>query len=281
MRPPLLPSAEQTWTMDDGYVIRGRVWNPAHSPSRTIVYLHGIQSHGGWFEWSASILAQAGAAVVFPDRRGSGLNQAARGDTPSAERWIQDARCIGDWARVRFETHTLDLVGVSWGGRIACDWALRQPTEIERLLLICPGIFPAVAVGWRARLAIGRALLVDPTRQFEIPLRDPALFTDNAAGRTFIAHDPLKLTAATARFLWHSKKLDRRLARSGPNMLPARTTLLLAGCDRIVRNQPTEAWLRRICRVEPDVQKFLDDAHTLEFAEDVSRFEAALRSWVR
>ena len=279
MRPPLLPPEQNSWQMDDGYVIRGRVWNAGQHAQRTIVYLHGIQSHGGWFEWSASVLAQSGAAVVLPDRRGSGLNAESRGDVPNVERWLADARAIGAWARAEFRTPAVDVVGVSWGGKIACQWALEHASEIRRVLLVCPGVFPAVDVGLRARMAIGRALLVNPTRQFEIPLSDPALFTDNPAGQAFIEQDPLKLTTASARFLWLSRKIDRRLARMDRESLTAEVTLLLAGRERIIRNAPTEAWLRRICGQPPRVELFSDDAHTLEFAADVGRLRDTLESW--
>ena len=279
MRAPLRPPAQHRWKMDDGYVIRGRVWAAATRPMRTVVYLHGIQSHGGWFEWSASVLAHGGANVVLPDRRGSGRNEVARGDTPSAQQWLEDARCIGQWAHSKFGAPTVDLVGVSWGGKIACQWALEHPSEVGRVLLICPGIFPAVDVGLRTRLAIGRALLVNPTRPFEIPLSNPALFTDNPQGRAFIAQDPLKLTTASARFLWHSRKIDRQLARADKHAMQAPATVLLAGRERIIRNSPTEKWLRRVCQTEPHVELFSDDAHTLEFAADVAKLRDTLEHW--
>ena len=55
-----------------------------------MLYLHGIQSHGGWFEGSACYLAEKGLHVLLPDRRGSGLNEAERGHARSAGRLLQD-----------------------------------------------------------------------------------------------------------------------------------------------------------------------------------------------
>ncbi|MBN2447880.1 MAG: alpha/beta hydrolase, partial [Phycisphaerae bacterium] len=91
MHQPLTPCEHQSWQMSDGYVVNGRVWPARDRAIRpAIIYLHGIQSHGAWFEWSASVLAQAGNMVVLPDRRGSGLNDEARGDTPTRNRWLDD-----------------------------------------------------------------------------------------------------------------------------------------------------------------------------------------------
>ncbi len=266
--------------MSDGYVVAGRVWPPRRRrPRRSILYLHGIQSHGGWFEHSASLLAEAGDAVILPDRRGSGLNKAARGDTPSMQRWLDDLDEIAAWAAGRFGPPRTDVVGVSWGGKLAAAWALRRPEQVVQLLLIAPGLYPKVDVGMRTRLAIGRCVVTRPRRRFEIPLSDPALFTDNPAGRAFIRDDPLKLSRATARFFWHSRKLDRLLLRAGHARLRTDATLLLAADDRIIRQQPTKNWFERATGGAGRVL-VLPGTHTLEFAAHPDRFYQTLTSWV-
>jgi acylglycerol lipase len=267
--------------MSDGYTVRGRVWPPTrHDPLHALIYLHGIQSHGGWFEWSASLLAAHGCPVILPDRRGSGLNDAARGDTPSAERWLLDIDELAKWAEREYGVARLDVVGVSWGGKLALTWALRHTDRIGRLLLIGPGLFPAVDIGPRGRLRIGLSLLTGGKRMFAIPLDDPELFTDNPDGQDFIANDPLKLTRATARFFWYSRRLDRHLLRTTDGALRAATTLVLAGRDRIILNQPTEAWIRRVAGQGAHVVTFGDAAHTLEFAADPRGFRELIECWV-
>jgi acylglycerol lipase len=267
--------------MSDGYVLRGRVWPPSQSdPPGAVIYLHGIQSHGGWFEWSASLLAQHGSMVILPDRRGSGLNDVARGDTPSAERWLADIDELADWARMEFGVERFDLVGVSWGGKLALAWALRRADRTRRTLLVAPGLYPAVDVGWWVRARIGLSLLVRGGQTYPIPLDDPALFTDNPERRTFIANDPLKLTRATARFFWNSRRLDRRLLRASRGELRAETTLLLAGRDAIIKNRPTAAWVERATNGRARVITIADSAHTLEFSEDPARLGAIMASWV-
>lgn len=267
--------------MSDGYVLRGRVWPAsAGAAAGAAIYLHGIQSHGGWFEWSASVLARHGCAVVLPDRRGSGLNQVDRGDTPDWQRWLLDIDELASWTRGEFGTRRVDLVGVSWGGKPALAWALRHADRVGRLLLVGPGLFPAVDVGLRRRFQIGRALLSGGRRPVAIPLDDPALFTDNPVAREFIAADPLKLTHATARFFWHSRRLDRDLLRTPGGALGCETTLLLAGRDRIIRNEPTEAWVRRVAGNRARVVEFAEAAHTLEFAADETHYRNLLDRWV-
>jgi acylglycerol lipase len=266
--------------MGDGYVIQGRVWPPpaGSRPAVAFIYVHGIQSHGGWFEWSASLLAQTGHAVLLPDRRGSGLNRRSPGDTPSAERWLADIDELAHWLETQYAIKRFGVVGVSWGGKLAIAWALRNSGRVERLLLVAPGLFPAVDIGVIGRLRVGLALLSGGRRRFPIPLDDPRLFTDNPAGRAFINDDPLKLTHATARFLRQSSKLDRQLAKAAPGSLRVPVALALAARDRIIRNHRTEQWLRRSA-ARPPVVRVFSAAHTLEFENSVTAFEGFIRQW--
>ncbi|MFN0137018.1 MAG: alpha/beta fold hydrolase [Phycisphaerae bacterium] len=278
MHTPLSPPQPAEWKLSDGYVARGRVWTPPRAHG-TIIYLHGIQSHGGWYEWSASLLADCGWRVILPDRRGSGLNEQARSDAPNIDRWLLD---IDEIAALTVDAAApARLIGLSWGGKVATALALRDPNPWRQLLLITPGIFPAVDVGFWQRMRIGRALLTRSTTLFEIPLADPALFTDNPLGQQFIARDPLKLTHATARFLFHSSRLDQRLRRVARGAVRVPTTLLLAGKEQIICNDPTERWLRRIAAATPRVVRFDNDAHTLEFSADLRAYERFLRDWAK
>ena len=266
--------------MSDGYELRGRFWPSNQGQCDCgILYVHGIQSHGGWFEWSAAQLARSGSPVLLTDRRGSGLNQAARGDTPTMARWLDDLDELADGLRRECGCAHVGIVGVSWGGKLALAWALRRPQLAARVLLIAPGVFPMIDVGLLERLRIGLALLTKPQSEFRIPLDDPALFTDSPAGRTFIANDPLKLTHATARFLYASVQLDRVLRRAAAGALQADTTLILAGRERIVRNAVTFAWLQRLAVHMPTVHTLPDAAHTLEFEPDVAVLGELLQAW--
>lgn len=280
MYPPLSPPRRQVWTLSDGYRLAGRVWPPVGGRHPyAFLYLHGIQSHGGWYECSAALLARTGAAVVLPDRRGSGLNGEARGDTPSADRWLADLDDLAHWSRQEWGTAGLGLVGVSWGGKLALLWTVRNPQRVTGLLLIAPGFFPRLGPGPFQRVAIVTALAMRRCAYFPIPLSDAALFTDNLAGQDFIRRDPLKLESATARLMYASFVLDRRLARLRSGELRVPTTLLLAGRDRIIHNSVTERWLQALAAGTARIESFPDEAHTMEFSTQPEGFLAALETW--
>lgn len=282
MRPPKTPPRLRTWTLSDGYVMQGRVWGGgdpdiAEHGRELVLYLHGIQSHGGWFERSAAELAAPQRVVLLPDRRGSGLNAAERGDVAHWRRWLDDLDELLSCARRDYEVERVSVVGVSWGGKLALSWLCARRPAVERVVLIAPGLAPAVDVSRRTKFQIVRALLTDPRRLFPIPLNDPALFTDSPAARGFIEEDPLKLTHATARFLYHSRNLDRLLSKEPPGAITAECHLFLAGRERIVRNAPTEALVRKLVKGSPNVRFFPTARHTLEFEEDGVGFLPAFR----
>src|SRR5579862_2989571 len=80
----------ETFTASDGYVLHYRRYEPSREARGNVVCVHGIQSHGGWYEQSSSKLCEAGFRVLYLDRRGAGLNPQSRGDTPSYGRLLDD-----------------------------------------------------------------------------------------------------------------------------------------------------------------------------------------------
>ena len=50
-----------TFTACDGYVWKYRRYEPVRPPRASLVLLHGIQSHGGWYDCTCRALVAAGA----------------------------------------------------------------------------------------------------------------------------------------------------------------------------------------------------------------------------
>ena len=258
-----------SWTASDGYQGYYRLYLPPGSPQGSIVCLHGIQSHGGWYEYSCRQLAEAGYVVAFLDRRGSGLNFAHRGDTPSFQRLFQDVAEFIDHITKRFpETQgKVTLSACSWGGKVAVGMCRDYGNLFQRMILICPGFFPQVGVPLPTKLKIGRSKALRPTRGFDIPLNDPALFTTSEQWRTFLRNDPLALHQATARFLVESRRLDR-YCLTAPAAVTMPVLLQLAGQDRIIRNEPTKEYVNSFATQAKRILEYPEAHHTLEFEPD-------------
>ncbi len=264
----------------DGALHTARRWSrPGLVPDRgTIVCLHGIQSHSGWYGWSSTRLAQAGWSVNFPDRRGSGRSEAPRGDTPSAERLIAD---VVEFVREIQEVNApCILLGLSWGARPAAILAARHPELFRRLILLYPGIHTHVRPTFWQRQAIrGATWCGAGGLRVSIPLTDPALFTRDTEGQAFIRNDRLALHQLTLRFLTASDALADE-ANGIAERIRIPTLMLLAGNDRIVDNEAARAWYHRIPVLHKELDVIEGAEHTFEFDPERERYIGRMTSWL-
>jgi alpha-beta hydrolase superfamily lysophospholipase len=260
----------------DGYHWRYSRYSPEKSPRATVVCVHGIQSHAGWYTRSCERLATAGYEVCFLDRRGSGQNSAERGDAPGFRRLLDD---IAEFIAKRRGARPIALLAISWGGKLAAALQRRHPGLVDALALLCPGFCPKVGLPFAQRLAVAAVRVVRPRRLFDIPLTDPELFTAYPEALRFIREDPLALRQATARLLVESTRLDAYL-RWFPPRLTMPVLLMLAGHDRIIDNAATRQFVERITPAGPKVVEFPDAHHTLEF-EPGQPFLEDLLTWLK
>jgi len=267
-----------TFIAGDGYP-----WNYRHYPATgegraLVVGLHGIQSHGGWYTHSCQRLAAEGFPVWFLDRRGSGLNQPARGDAPSFRRLLDDIAEFLHHLRQQRPSKKIFLCAISWGGKLAAALPARHPGLVDGLALLCPGFCPRIRppLGQRLRIFLWRWLR--PARLFPIPLNDPELFTATPRWLEFLRQDPLALHQATARLLFESLRLDVYLWRTvGRLALPV--LLQLAGRDRIIDNARTRSFVGRFAEATR-ILEYPEAHHTLEFEPDVELWLGDLVRWL-
>ena len=265
-------------TLDGGYETSIYVYRPAGNAGRLpVVYLHGIQSHPGWFAGSCAHLAGRGWPVYAVTRRGSGDNVQDRGHCQSAEQLLGDVETACRYALSDCGANKVVLVGVSWGGKLASCYAAwpGRTVEISSLTLVAPGFVPKVDVNLSAKLAITLALVFRPHKLFNIPLSDVELFTNNERMRRYLRNDAHRLNRATAKFLYSSRKLDVMLSSASRGAIESHTTLILASTDRIIDNGHTQQVIERLTANRAAV-KTLPGCHTLEFEEDPQSFYSLL-----
>jgi len=246
----------------------------------TLVYLHGIQSHSGWYEASSRYLAGRGVAVYQVERRGSGRDTAhARGHVDRAETWLEDVACAAEVARRETGADAVHLMGVSWGGKSALACAGHRPELYRSLILSAPGIFPKVDVALASKVRVGKCLMLGrEMERFPIPLQDPHLFTETPDRVRYIAEDSLSLRHLTARFMFESRRLDG-LAREAAGRVRVPTLLCLAARDRITDNEATRRLVYSMA-ARKRVRLYPEAHHTLEFEPDPSAYFADLVAWI-
>jgi alpha-beta hydrolase superfamily lysophospholipase len=273
----------ETHTAGDGYCWHYRRYTPPSevTPRGHVVCLHGIQSHGGWYQHSCTEISRAGFLVYFLDRRGSGMNERERGDTPSFHRLVDD---LAEFIKPlkspgSSPLRPVFLLAISWGGKLALALQRAYPGPVDGVLLLCPGFFPRVRPSRRERLAIAWSRLAAPRRLFPIPLDDPELFTATPNWQRFLREDPLSLHQATARFLIESARLDRSL-RTVPVLVQVPVLLLLAERDRIIDNALTRRYVEQFATRDKEIIEYPGAAHTLEFEPNPAIFIRDIQHWL-
>jgi alpha-beta hydrolase superfamily lysophospholipase len=267
------------YTAGDGYRWRYRRYLPSGGARAQVVCIHGIQSHGGWYVHSCTRLSQAGFAVSFLDRRGSGLNQEQRGDTPGFRRMLDDVAEYLHAIREETPGKRVFLLAISWGGKLAVALQRRHPGLVDGMVLLCPGFFARVRPSLGQRLAIVWSRLVRPRRLFPIPLNDPELFTATPRWLGFLRDDPLTLRRASARFLIESVRLDGYL-RFCRKYVRDPLLLLLAERDRIIDNGRTRRFVENLPVADKQIIEYAGAHHTLEFEPAPERFIQDVTHWL-
>jgi alpha-beta hydrolase superfamily lysophospholipase len=282
--PPQLAAAQAdgviaSYRAPDGRELAYRAYRAGAMPAATaMVYLHGIESHGVWLALAAERLRQRDYDVFLLDRRGSGLNRENRGfisgDAGS------DAQLLGDveafLAKANRDYRRVVLVGLSWGGKLALAQSLNDPRSVDALILITPGLVPAVGYSALEQAQIASASLVRPEAAFRTPI-EPEMFTTTPIWLAFIRNDPLRLRYVTARFLMATRGLDRMIARrAAERRTPA--LLVLAGRDRIVDNEGARLLMAR-GPGDLTIVTYPDETHSVQL-DSVDRLVADMTAWL-
>ncbi len=272
-------------TTSDGYRLNCRHWQPVgSSPRAFVVALHGIQSHGGWYDRSSRELCEAGYDVLFVDRRGSGRNFSRRGDAPHAERLINDVIQVLTYVRHQRDRFApgvpIVLQAVSWGGKLAAIAAARRPELMDGVALLYPGICARVQpTRWQsARLSLARKLDIR-SRRIKIPLSDPALFTGQPQWQEFIRRDRLALREVTVGFLLAHQDVTREAIESA-SRIQSPVLLMLAGKDDIIDNTATKQWRQQLATNDITLYEYAEARHTLEFEPNPEQFIGDLLEWL-
>ncbi len=266
----------------DDLSLHVRSWQPAGvNAAASLLFVHGIASHGDWFAETAAYLANRGVAVYAPDRRGSGLSDGPRGHLDRYEHALDDLDLFLDLIARQQTGAPIFLAGSSWSAKLAIATAARSEARLTGLVLLGPGLFPRVDLTIAQKLAVLVLHRLRPEHPLPIPLA-PESYTRNPAYLEYVRRDDRRLLTASARFFWETRRLDR--ARDA---LAARLTLpillQIGAADPIMDPAATCRWLQSVPAPDRTAITYKHASHTLDFESEptVRAYRVDLLGWLR
>lgn len=232
------------------------------SPVGSLLFVHGLGDHSGWFEPLAEAANAGGLDWYGLDLRGHGLSAGKRGhvdsfddllrDLDELRNRVADSRALSPGEQpIAPEGRPIVLGGHSMGGLLALRYAQEHAADLAGLLLVAPFLAVATRVPAWKRVTARLANRLVPRLTLDNGLISSDLISDADA---LAAHesDPLTHHRISAR-LWGEILVAHELARR-PAPLP--TLFQLAGDDRAVQTAAAErlcgAWERSSrCMVYP------------------------------
>lgn len=110
-----------------------RSWRPA-AVRGVVVIVHGFNSHGEYYGWTAGKLVEDGLAVYALDLRGRGKSDGERYYVQDASEYINDVARVVTLAKSREPGVPAFVLGHSAGGVISCLYTLDHPGEVDGLI---------------------------------------------------------------------------------------------------------------------------------------------------
>lgn len=215
----------------------GRAWL-AEQPRALVAIVHGLGEHCGRYAALAGALVSRRFTVVSLDLPGHGETPGARGDAAS---WaVLRDQCIPAMFTLtrgmpgQPPDLPVVLLGHSFGGVLALDYALSHPRTIQGLVLSAPALRSAPVPGWKlsmARLAEKAA----PKMGFSNGL-DPSGISRDPEVLKLRAADPLVHGKITPRVYFGFEEARARALRDA-RRLQVPTLILQGAADRVVNPQ--------------------------------------------
>jgi len=243
-----------------------------------LVMLHGLQSHSGWFDQSASFIAKQGMPVYAMDRYGSGMSKAPRGGYRSLEEYIEDIDSVAKHAMDKHKKNSVHLLGHCFGAMLAVAYSCVNNYKIKSLTLPTPAIFTKSDVTSLEKLKILWSKISRMDLMIPVPL-EAEMMSDLDEYVSFVKSDKLSLHDASGRFFFEAAHM-RNFIRRRSDSITAPVFMAFAENDPICRNDKNKLFFNSLLSDDKILKIYPRAQHILEFSVEKENFFKDLVAWL-
>jgi alpha-beta hydrolase superfamily lysophospholipase len=243
----------------------------------SILILHGLYSHMGWYRSLGESLAEHGAAVFLLDRRGAGISEGLAGHMGSWRHVTDDLLRVTATIRALRPDRDVCALGVSLGAAMTLATSLVEHGTFQRHAALSPGLAPSRTIPFLRRAGIAYGAYAQPRSYYELPFTADQL-TDRADVRDALWNDPLRTRTVTSRFLLEVFRMQRFVRRNIAR-LHAPLLALLAENDTLVDNEAVLRILGRVPRTPVRIEIFEQAQHVLPASVPLSELAGRIWHW--
>ncbi len=267
---------EGTFQGANGLELYYQSWHPPALAKAVLVIVPGIGGHSGIFTRMVEYLLERDYIVYAFDLRGNGRSPGQRGYINSWAEFRADLIAFLNLVTTKEPDLPLFLIGQSTGGTIALDYVLREPYQLQGLILMSPGLGLGVSP-WKLWLGkiLSRILphfALDTGIDLNTGSRDPEVVAD-------FAQDPLRHSHGTARLATEFlKTIDWIKAHDTELQVPL--LILHGGADRVTLPQSSRIFFDRLKLADKEIREYPDSYHELHHDLNYQEVLADIADWL-
>lgn len=272
---------EATFTAPDGLKLFYRQWL-VEEKAPTVVILHGLGAHSGWFIDMGAELRARGLNTLAIDHRGFGRSEGPRGHTRDGSVFPRDITAFLQAQKTTRPDSPLFMLGHSMGAIFAIFVAAADATQAQPLLSGVALVNPWIADQSQVSLGTVARLLITGAAGSTAPFTtgDTATMTTNPEALALLGADTFWVRAETASFLYQVTRM-RMAAISRARQVRAPALVIQCEADKAVKPAASRRMYEALGSMDKTWKTYPGFAHDFEFEPERALLDDDLVAWIK